>query len=233
MGAQSLDDKVLAAAGRGHQAAAVTQAVALLKMFNLACGLQLMTGLPAEDWPSLITTGSEVIRLKPDFVRIYPTLIIAGTPLEALYNAGKYVPLTMPAAISRCAYLKLIFAEHNIPVIRVGLQPTEELSVSGTVVAGPYHPAFGELVAAYWFNIMVCRFVESSFPSIPAKALIHYHPQDHSKLRGMAKVNIKIWQSRYPHIEWQLVPMWPKQGELAILCNNTWYIVNQAMLTSC
>jgi histone acetyltransferase (RNA polymerase elongator complex component) len=231
LGVQSLDDKVLAAAGRGHIASDVLRAVEILKKHRLNCGIQLMPGLPGEDWPSLIQTANGVVGLTPDFVRIYPTIVIADTPLAALYHKGKYQPLSLNAAVSRSAYLKQLFDNNNIPVIRLGLQASEELSQPGVVVAGPYHPAFGEMVSAYLFNLMVSHCIESMYPIKPEWIEIHHHPLDHSKLRGVANKNLKNWQSNYRIGDIQLIPDWSRRGELAINSGSTCFVVNGAMMS--
>ena len=130
LGVQSLDDKILQGAGRGHDADDSRRAISALKAAGFRCGIQLMTGLPHEDWPSLIRTVEEVVRLMPDFIRLYPTLVLAGTRLAELYAEGRYRPLTLQEAISRAAYVRLIMERNRIPMIRTGLQPTAELSAS-------------------------------------------------------------------------------------------------------
>jgi len=230
LGVQSLDDRVLAAANRGHFAAAVPAAVAVLKKFNLTCGLQLMPGLPGEDWLSLIRTATLASQLEPDFVRIYPTVVLAGTALADLYSSGRYQPLSLSAAVSRTAYLKLLFDRQAIPVIRYGLQATVELSREGTVVAGPYHPAFGEMVASYIFHLMVSRFLENKITHHSEELLIHHHPLDHSRLRGQCSSNLQRWKNEYPLIKFQLVADWPSKNELGIVSGGCLFIINDAML---
>jgi histone acetyltransferase (RNA polymerase elongator complex component) len=146
LGVQSLAPEVLAASGRNYSPACVERAVALLREASLTVGLQLMVGLPGETTGRLITSARRITALRPDFVRIYPALVIRGTGLDRLYRQGKYRPLTLHAAVARTGRIKAIFDQHHIKVVRMGLQPSAELEEK--VVAGPYHPAFGELVAA-------------------------------------------------------------------------------------
>lgn len=146
LGAQSLDNEVLGRAGRGHSAGDVGAAVLLLHEKGFRVGIQLMIGLPGDDGRAYLASLQRAIELRPDFLRIYPTLVISGTRLEELYRRGEYEPLTMDRAVELCCHSLRLANTHGIPVIRIGLQPTEELSSAGCVVAGPYHPAFGQLV---------------------------------------------------------------------------------------
>jgi histone acetyltransferase (RNA polymerase elongator complex component) len=105
-----------------------------------------MPGLPSDSLDSFRTTTDRVIELNPDFVRIYPALVIKDTPLAELYNTGRYLPLVLDDAVSLCRDALVRFEQASIDVIRIGLQPTEELEKPGTILAGPYHPAFRQLV---------------------------------------------------------------------------------------
>lgn len=145
LGSQSMDDAVLSCAERGHTAADTERAVRLLREGGLRVVLQMMTGLPGSTPDSDRATAERLIALRPEGVRIYPTVVIRDTPLFALWQQGAYTPQTTEAAAALCAELYLRFSAAGIPVLRMGLQPTEELS-SGGAAAGPYHPAFGELV---------------------------------------------------------------------------------------
>lgn len=233
LGAQSLDDKVLAAAGRGHTAADTENAVTVLKQHRFRIGLQIMPGLPEEDWLSLILTGDRFVALEPDFIRIYPTVVIDGTRLEMLYRKGQYRPLSLSSAVTRSAYLKMLADRKAIPVIRLGLQATEALAAPGAVVAGPYHPAFGEMVSAFFFNRQVAFFLESFSPVETLPLTIHHHPLDHSKLRGVAGANLRSWRQKYHAGEIRLVGDWPRQGELGISRDGIVYLTNNNMIFDC
>lgn len=231
LGVQSLDDHVLAAAERGHNRQDVFLAVDEIKKTGMHCGLQIMPGLPQEDWVSLVNTTRDVVALKPDFIRIYPTLVIANTPLADLYKRGEYSPLSFDEAIKRSAFLKLMCERNQIKVIRTGLQATTELSSSDTVLAGPYHPAFGEMVESYIFLRMIEQFIQM----IPDHAkfvpiTIHYHVKDHSKLRGVSNRNIKKLYRLYGIDNLQLKADGEKKGELRFEHNNISYCINKLSL---
>ena len=145
LGAQSMDEQVLRLSGRGHTAEDVKRASEQIKAAGFALILQMMTGLPGDSPESCLETARQLIRLRPDGVRIYPTVIVRDTELYELWRAGTYREHTVEDAVEICAQIVPLFEQAGIPVIRLGLNPTEELS-SGGAVAGAYHPALGELV---------------------------------------------------------------------------------------
>lgn len=145
LGAQSMDDRVLYEAGRGHTARETETAAGLLKAAGFSLVLQMMTGLPGADEQADMETARKIISLRPDGVRIYPTVVVRNTPLEDMWRCGAYKEHTVESAVNVCAHILPLFEAAGIPVIRLGLNPTEELS-GGGAVAGAYHPALGELV---------------------------------------------------------------------------------------
>jgi len=148
LGVQSMADDVLDLAGRGHTSADVVRAGRMLREAGLALGAQLMPGLPGDTSEKAMDSLARVIALQPDFIRIYPTLVIAGTKLADFYEIGSYRPLSIETAVLICKAMLHRAWKAAIPVIRMGLQPTVELETAGTILAGPYHPAFRHLVEA-------------------------------------------------------------------------------------
>ena len=145
LGAQSMDDRVLALAGRGHTSKDVEDASHMVRDSGFALILQMMTGLPGDTDETAVETARRLIALRPDGVRIYPTVIVRDTVLCELWRAGRYREHTVEDAVRVCSRIVPLFEEAGIPILRLGLNPTEELS-SGGAVAGAYHPALGELV---------------------------------------------------------------------------------------
>ena len=146
LGAQSLDEQVLKLAGRGHKAAQVHEASQMIRENGFVLGLQMMIGLPGDTAEKSIYTAREIIRLGAECTRIYPTLVIKETELEQLYLEGKYQPLSQEEAISRVADIVPLFIEAGVKILRIGLHPSEGLLNKTSLVAGPFHVAFGEMV---------------------------------------------------------------------------------------
>ena len=145
LGAQSMNDEVLLLSGRGHTAEDVENASRQIKAAGFRLILQMMTGLPGDTDERSLETARRIAALKPDGVRIYPTVIVRDTALYDLWRAGRYQEHTVEDAVRCCAKLLPVFEEAGIPVIRLGLNPTDELS-GGDAAGGAYHPALGELV---------------------------------------------------------------------------------------
>ncbi len=144
LGVQSMSDEVLKRSGRGHTAEDTRRAASLIKEAGVRLGLQLMPGLPGDTEATILDTVDEAVSLSPDFARLYPTLVLRDTPLFRMYERGEYSPWPLDGMVRVCKEAMRRFARSGIPVIRVGLQTTEDLSLS--LVAGPYHPSFRQLL---------------------------------------------------------------------------------------
>lgn len=146
LGVQSMNDEILRLSRRGHTVSDCERAVALLKQARLEVGVQLMPGLPGDSEDASLSSLEKVLALAPSFLRIYPTLVVDGTELAERFRAGSYRPLSLERAVSLCKRMLVAARRAGVPVIRLGLQASEELESPGTILAGPYHPAFGQLV---------------------------------------------------------------------------------------
>ena len=196
LGVQSMDDSVLIRSGRGHTAADTIHAVTQLREQGFAVGLQLMPGLPGDAAATFMTTVHSVIEMRPDFVRIYPALVIKETPLEALYRSGRYSPLSLDEAVQWCKSAFLLFERAGIAVIRMGLQPTEELQKPGTILAGPYHPAFRQLVDS---SVLLDRMRAALLQHVPdtGTASLFSHPSDVAAAIGQKRANITALKKEF------------------------------------
>lgn len=147
LGAQSMDDSVLYANRRGHSADDVRTASRLIKDFGFSLGLQMMTGLYKSDFRKDFYTAEEILKLAPDTVRIYPTVVLKNTHLGDLYLKGEYLPPNADESASFCAELLQMFENAGVRVIKLGLHSSE--TVEEDMIAGAYHPAFRELCEGY------------------------------------------------------------------------------------
>jgi len=146
LGAQSMNDRVLALSQRGHSAEDTVRAVRMLKDHGFKVGIQLMPGLPGDSREEFSATTKKVLALKPHMVRLYPALVIKGTGLARMHSAGAYQPFSLEEAVNLCVESVLLFEGNGIPVIRIGLMSSPSLLEKGRIVSGPWHPAFGFLV---------------------------------------------------------------------------------------
>ena len=181
LGVQSLDPKVLRASKRGHGLIDVIRAANLIAGSNLELGMQMMIGLPEDHYDSAIFTAEKMIALRPDFVRIYPTLVLRGTGLEQMMEKGSYYPWSLEETIEVCADVLALFTEAHIPVIRCGLY-SEAPDFLDSVVAGPYHPALKSLVLSRMFYKKLAKL------NGPLEIVLH--PRDESLLLGNKKENL-------------------------------------------
>lgn len=193
LGVQSANDYILKKAGRGHTFEDVKRASKLIRWYGFKLGHQMMVGLPDSTKIDEINTAKVLIKLKPKMVRIYPVLIIKGTKLAEDYENGTYKPLTVVQAVEVCKELVRMFDSKNIHVIRVGLQNTDEITnpevENSEVVAGPYHPAFRQLVeSSMWYDAIVEKIKKLN--TKVKKVQVEVNSQDVNNIIGHKKENV-------------------------------------------
>ena len=194
LGVQSTNDYILKRCERGHTFVDVKKASKLIRRYRFNLGHQMMVGLPESTKLDEIRSAKELIKLKPKIVRIYPVLVIKGTKLEKELEEGEYNPLTVSQAVERCKQLLYLFNKKNIQVIRVGLQNTDEITdpscKESEVVAGPYHPAFGQLVDdSIWYDSITDKIKKINVKAKEAKIKVNF--ADMNNAIGHKKSNIK------------------------------------------
>lgn len=196
LGAQSMNDDVLARCERGHTALDTSIAVKALRESGIAVGVQLMIGLPGDSDASALETARLVAELAPDFVRIYPTLVVSDSPLAQMFLQGEYQPQTLNHAVQLAKRLYLVFLNRRIPVVRMGLQETDELASEGTLLAGPHHPAFGEMVISACFLDLAFGMLRK-LSAFTDTAVFRIHPRSESKFRGRRNSNIAALRAEF------------------------------------
>ena len=191
LGVQSMDDEVLRISERGYRSKRVKEAVKQLHREDFEIGMQLMIGLPGDSRQKFASTIEEVIELRPHFVRLYPTLVIQGTRLEGWFRAGRYRPLSLEEAVSLAKEALQRFRQARIPVIRMGLQPTRSLNEPGAIVAGPFHPAFRQLVESSLLYEQAVSLLEGAKNQGPSALTFLISPKDISTFYGQGRENIR------------------------------------------
>lgn len=200
LGVQSTNDYILNKSKRGHTFEDVKKASKLIRKNGFILGHQMMVGLPESTRQDEINTAKDLIKLKPKIVRIYPVLVIKGTQLEKDYESGEYTPLTVEQAVETAKDLLVLFNKKKINVIRIGLQNTNEItdpsSNESQVVAGPYHPAFRQLVESrLWYDNIAneIKKVNSNVSHIQ----IDVNPSDINNAVGHKRINIEKINDTY------------------------------------
>lgn len=196
LGAQSMDDRVLRACCRGHTAADTLKAAALIQKHGLSLGLQMMTGLPEDTDEGAMVTARALADLVPDTMRVYPTVVLAGTALETLWRAGRYTPPSLDDTIMLGARLLAFFErEKHIPVIRFGLHDGSELKAQA--LCGAYHPALRELCEGQLYaDTALAVLTHSTLHDTNAPITLLVCPTAVSKMIGQKKRNL-TYLSRY------------------------------------
>ena len=193
VGCQSFSADVLARSVRGHDPDVSLRAVSRLQRYGIRAGIQLMPGLPGGSRQEALGSLSRALKLNPAFLRIYPAVVLRDTLLARQYQAGLYSPLTLEEAIDLCAEMLWHCQRLSVPVIRIGLQASDGLDHGDALLAGPYHPAFGQLVRSrLWLRALQAQArlgVMTTF----------VHGSDLADALGNKRCNIDCLQQKYPH----------------------------------
>ncbi len=213
LGCQSMDNRVLMRSGRGHTREDTVRASELLHQGGLNLVLQMMTGLPGDDGAASMATADEIVALKPQGVRIYPTVVLRNTQLHRMMLRGEYQPQSVEAAVALCAALYEKFLAAEIPVIRVGLNPTEDLS-GGEAVAGAYDPALGERVLSRMYR----NRAEALLTAQPEgrDAVFYVHPRRISVMVGQKRENIGYLREKFGLASIKVRPQDGPEWEIAL-----------------
>lgn len=190
LGAQSMDDFVLKANNRGHNSDDVIRASQLIKKYNFSLGLQMMTGLYSSTYDKDIHTAHKFIELKPDTVRIYPTVIMKETELANFYLSGKFVPYTLEQSVDLCSKLIMMFEKSDIKIIRLGLHYSDSLIKNS--LGNNYHPAFKELCES---RIFYNSFIEKTNSVDKSNTFtVYINEKSLSKFYGQKKNNLNCFK---------------------------------------
>ena len=214
LGAQSLCDNVLWLSNRGHTAKEVEEAARMVKQAGFELILQMMTGLPGDTDESCIETAKKIIALHPDGVRIYPTVIVRDTELYDMWKAGTYKEHTVSDAVRVCAKITKLFDEAGIPIIRMGLNPTEDLS-GGDAVGGAYHPALGELVRSRMMLDKAVELLDGIEPDM--RVVLGVNKSDVSKMIGQHRCNAEALKTQFKLKSIKIIQTNINSGEIKLL----------------
>ena len=187
LGAQSMRDEVLASSGRGHTVRDIVSASHMIKSSGFKLILQIMTGLPGDDDDGALFSARAIAALHPDGVRIYPTVIIKDTALHGMWLRGDYTEHTVENAVEACSRIVPVFDREGIQIIRLGLNPSEELT-EVAVAGGAYHPALGELV----LSRVMLNIAREALQKVENGSAVEVgvHPARRSAMIGQKRENV-------------------------------------------
>jgi elongator complex protein 3 len=109
LGVQTTDDEILFRMRRGHTVSDSIAATRIAKDAGLKVCYHMMPGLPGSTEKKDLNAFHTIFtdeRFKPDMIKIYPTLVIKGTPLYELWKQGAYEPLTTETASHLISIIK-------------------------------------------------------------------------------------------------------------------------------
>jgi len=111
LGVQTLDDEIYRLVRRGHQVEDVVRATALLKEHAFKVHYHWMPGLPGSTPEHDLELSRQLFadeRFSPDGLKIYPTMVVAGTEMEKWHQEGRYQPYDDDTMINLVAEIKSI-----------------------------------------------------------------------------------------------------------------------------
>lgn len=218
LGVQSFSDKALSQSGRGYTGETAEKACKDVRRSGLKLGIQLMPGMPGCDRETAEDDVSRAILLQPDCVRLYPCLVLQGTPLAAMWQTGRFEPWPLGETIDFLALALKRFRENGIPVIRMGLAP--QAGMNEAILAGPAHPALGGRASARALGLYLADIIAKAGPRFAispddaeAERLILHAPRKHQgeffgnrrelvpfyEALGLPAKNIRWWDE--PHFK--------------------------------
>ena len=191
LGIQSFDDTVLKNSARGYASGQAVSAFSQVKEHGFSAGIQLMTGLPADSGKKSFCSTQKTARMKPDCVRIYPTVVFQNTPLARLYREKVFQPDPLKKTVSLLKKMLLLFSQEHIPVIRVGIHPVRQ---EKSILAGPYHPSLRSLCEQELRLDLMRLALQTGFQ----EANICFAPEEESFFRGQGNKNVQALKKLFP-----------------------------------
>jgi histone acetyltransferase (RNA polymerase elongator complex component) len=198
LGIQSLSDTVLRSSQRGYDRQQALDAMELLGESPYKLGVQLMLGLPSDTPERFLASVQATIRARPDFVRVYPTLVFPGTELASWVTEGRYLPLSLKEAVDWCVPAYDACVQAGITVARLGLLLPSKLAFDSATVAGPWHPAYGQLVRSAWWRERIDASLRQWPNRVAGRVVVIRVGQRYSgDALGWKRQNIDHWRQKW------------------------------------
>ena len=144
IGAECFDDNILEILKRGHSVEDILNASKIIKENNFELSIQLMIGLPEENEDVLNKNLQFLKKIKPDFLRIFPLIVLKNTEIEKMFREKRFTPITLEKAVEILKRFFDLCKENRIKIIQTGLHYSEHLLKN--YVAGPLHPSLKDIV---------------------------------------------------------------------------------------
>lgn len=190
LGLQSMDDSVLQRTKRGHTSHDARLACRAIREAGFSPVGQMMIGLPGATPESEIKTAKALVEMGVDAVRIYPTVVFFGTELCEMVQNQDYTPLSVEDAILRSTEVLKIFLAASLPCLRIGLCAGEGLTSPESVMAGPNHPALGELVWNEYYYQEILKVLDRAALR-GQDVVLHVPEKEISKVTGQRRRNVE------------------------------------------
>lgn len=211
VGVQSFASEVLAASSRGYDGALAADACAMVRRSGLELGVQLLPGLPGHDARLWRDDVRRTLALSPGVVRIYPCVVVRGTGLADMHRRGEYAPWNLDETVEECGWAVLEFWKQGVRVIRLGL--AGERGLLERLLAGPWHPAFGNMVRSTALRL----FLEERLAGRPGRVKRIFLPArcngelwGHDRAGapalarlGIVRENVNFWSESDIVVEWE------------------------------
>lgn len=182
----------------GHTFEELKKASKLIKRGRIDLGYKISVGFPDSTRLDELNTAKELVKFKPKYIKICPTLVTKKTIIEEMYNNGEYEPITLEQTIERCKELYYFFEKKHIETITI----QNEKIKAKELIAGPYNEMIEQLVESrIWYDSIVNKIkkfnvkvkeVEIELNPRDVKHVIGYEDENLKKLKEFYEVDVKI-----------------------------------------
>jgi len=203
LGIPTFNDRILAKLNRRHSAADLIKAFDVLTGEGFNVALQFMTGLPDETMADIEIMVEHMVTLKPYYIRIYPLVVFANTPLGLLYAKGFFTPPSFDTVLDRAVYIYLNALKEGISVVKMGL--TDNEVIKENILAGQYHPSYGFMVKSRAFYLALMAKLCCLPPEAGRRLAVYLNSRDIPHLLGHRRTNIERFASEGIVVNWQTV----------------------------
>lgn len=200
LGIPTFNDAILSSVNRGHTVQDLISTYEALVSEGFRVAFQFMVGLPGEAMEDIRETVQNMVRLKPDYIRIYPLVVLGNTTLGEMYKEGAFTPIPFDAALDRATFIYLHALRNNIKVVKMGLTDNEVMKEN--VLAGHYHPAFGYLVKSRAFCLAVLARLRAVRMK-GANVAVYLNERDIPHLVGNKRGNIARFEQEGLSVTWE------------------------------